>query len=85
MASFSGRDQDEDECSCDHAHDGGHLMGQGAPSEDTRAELALSLLHQEKGCMQAEPSLGSTFLPWASICPALLTGLLSKATKSEVS
>lgn len=63
MASLSGRDQDEDECSCDHAHDRGHLMGQGAPSEDTGAEVALSLLHQEKGCTQAEPSLGATFLP----------------------
>lgn len=28
MASFSGWDQDEDECSCDHAQDRGYLVGQ---------------------------------------------------------
>lgn len=72
MSSLSGRDEDEDERSCDHAHDGGHLRGQGAPSKNTRAESALSLLHWEKGLRQAAPSLGSRSLPWVSICPSFL-------------
>lgn len=67
MASPSGRDQDEDERSCDHAQDGGHLVGQGAPSQDTRAQASLSLLHLEGGA-------GQPRLLWA---PGSSSGLVS--------
>lgn len=85
MASLRGWDQNEDERSCDHARDRGHLRAQGAPSEDARAKPALPLLHQEGERRQVTLwALGSRVL-WAGICPAFPMGLLSKAAGNEVS